>query len=57
MTSTEIYTLEEAADLLSCNKEILRQKVSSNKLKAYKKLGRWYLFHSDIIAFIKGDDK
>jgi len=49
----KIYTAENAATLLNCNVRTLRKKLKDNSIKGYKKLGKWYLLHSDIIKFLK----
>lgn len=49
----KIYTAESAAALLNCNVRTLRKKLKDKTIKGYKKLGKWYLLHSDIIAYLK----
>lgn len=51
----QVYTIETAAELLKCNDRVLRENVRSGLIKGYKKLGKWYLLHSDIIKFITSE--
>lgn len=49
----KFYTIDAACELLSCNSRVLRSKINNGELKAYKQLKRWFIFHSDLIDFIK----
>ncbi|MCH2043428.1 MAG: helix-turn-helix domain-containing protein [Saprospiraceae bacterium] len=49
----KFYTIDAASELLSCNPRVLRSKINTGELKAYKQLKRWFIFHSDLIEFIK----
>lgn len=51
----QFYTTEQAAALLSCNIRVLRDKLSAGEIKGYKKLKKWYIFHSDLVGWIKGE--
>jgi excisionase family DNA binding protein len=50
-----IYTIETAAELLKCNPRVLRENVRTGVIKGHKKIGKWYLLHSDIVKFIASD--
>lgn len=56
MTTEKFYTVEAAAELLNSNIQSVRRLINSDRLKGFKKLGKWYVFHSDIINFIKSGD-
>jgi hypothetical protein len=56
MDTEKFYTVEAAAELLNSNIQSVRRLINSDRLKGFKKLGKWYVFHSDIINFIKGSD-
>jgi hypothetical protein len=56
MDTEKFYTVEAAAELLNSNIQSVRRLINSDQLKAFKKLGKWYVFHSDIINFLKGSD-
>jgi len=48
----QLHTIESASEILKCNPRVLREKAKSGQLKANKKLGKWYVLYSDLIAFI-----
>lgn len=55
---TQFYTLSEAATKLNCNERVLRNKLGTGEIKGYKRMNKWYILHSDLIAYIqKGTDK
>ncbi len=56
MSDDKIYTLEQAAEALSANVQILRKKIKEGEIKAYKRLRKWYILHSDLVAYIKGGE-
>jgi hypothetical protein len=56
MESSKIYTTVTAAQLLNSNELSIRRLIAAKKLKAYKKLRKWYILEVDIIAYIKSDD-
>jgi hypothetical protein len=56
MTTEQFYTVDQTAQILNSNEQSIRRLINSNQLTAFKKLGKWYVFHSDIINFIKGSD-
>jgi hypothetical protein len=55
-TGRRIYTTAAAAELLNSNELSIRRLIKAEKLKAYKKLRKWYILEVDIIAYIKSDD-
>lgn len=51
-----IYTDEQAAaNVLNCNLRVLREKFKSGEIGGYKKLGKWYTLHSDLVAYLKSE--
>jgi len=48
-----IYTAEKVAEILNAHIRTIRKKLKAGSLKGYKKMGKWYVLHSDLIAFIK----
>jgi len=53
----QIYTVEKAAELLGLSDRIIRELANSEELKGYKKNGRWFFLHSDLVAYIKKPDE
>lgn len=53
--NTVFYTVEQAAVLLGLAEKTVRQYAAAGELKAYKRAGRWYIFQSDLAAFVRGD--
>jgi excisionase family DNA binding protein len=49
------FTVEQAANLLGLAEKTVRQYASAGELKAYKRAGRWYIFQSDLAAFVRGE--
>jgi hypothetical protein len=52
-----IYTMARAAKLLGSNQRSVADKCRSGELKAYRKFNKWYILHSDLIAFLKSPNK
>ncbi len=50
---TEIYTTKTAAALLDVDQKTIQRLCYSEKLKGRKKLGKWFILHSDILAYLK----
>lgn len=53
MTEETFYTAEKAADLLGITVRVLRDKLNKGELRGYKKMGKWFVFHSDIAKYIR----
>ncbi len=49
----EIMTVEDVAEVLKVTDTTIRKAITDGKLKAFKQLGRWYVFASDLRDFIK----
>lgn len=47
-----IYTDEAAAAVLNCNLRVLQEKFREGEIEGYKKLGKWYTTHSNLIKFL-----
>ena len=56
MNTDKFYTVEAAANLLNSNVQSIRRLINSDKLKATKKLGKWYIFHTDIVEYLNSTD-
>jgi excisionase family DNA binding protein len=46
------YSAKGAAELLNCHVKTVNKLCREKKMKGYKKLGKWYILHSDIITFL-----
>ena len=49
----EVYTTDEAAVFLGVAKRTIEEEIRKGGLKAYKRFSRWYIFHADLIKYIK----
>lgn len=50
----DFYTAEEASAKLGCTKKILEAKLRAGELVGSKRLGKWFILRSDLIAWIEG---
>lgn len=50
----KVYTSAQIADMIEANKKTIERKIREGELKGYKPLGKWIVFHSDLVAWIKG---
>lgn len=53
MIYKEFYTVEEAAELLNSSPRTVRELIKTKQLKAYFKLRKYYILHTDLINYIK----
>ena len=53
MDKKEFYTVDEAAELLNSSSRTVRVLIKTGQLKAYYKLRKYYILHSDLINYIK----
>jgi len=53
MEKKDFYTVEEACALLSVSKRSLEDELRSGNIKASKRFARWYILHTDLVAYIK----
>ena len=53
MDKKEFYTTEEVAELLNSNVQTVRNLIKTKQLKAYFKLRKYYVLHSDLVNYIK----
>jgi len=51
------YTSEEVADLLGANKKVIEKKLREKELTGSKRLGKWFVLRSDLIAYIEAGKK
>lgn len=49
----EILTPEQVAELLGCSRKIIEAKLRAGELVGSKRVGRWYVLRSDLIAWIE----
>ena len=56
MDSQKFYTVEQAAELLNSNEQTIRKLIRNNELKATKRLNKWFVFHTDIVEYLKHSD-
>lgn len=50
-----IYTVDTLALLLGVSEITIRSHTSTGKIKGYKRMGKWFYFHSDVVNFLKGN--
>ena len=55
MDKDNFYTVDEAAEKLNSSEQTIRRLINSGELKATKKLRKWYIFHNDLVNFIKSE--
>ena len=53
MNKKDFYTHEEAAEMLNSNVQTIRRLIKTGQLKAYFKLRKYYILHTDLINYIK----
>jgi len=51
------YTSAEVADLLGANKKVIEKKLREKELTGSKRLGKWFILRSDLIAYIEASKK
>ncbi len=51
------YTAEEVAELLGANKKVVEKKLRDKELIGSKRLGKWFVLRSDLIAYIESGKK
>lgn len=47
-----IYKLTEAAQILECNERTLLDKLRAGEIKGRKRMGRWFITHANLIAYV-----
>lgn len=52
MMRIEFYTVENAAEKLNLKPDTIRKAFNEGRLNGYKKSGRVYFLHSDLVDFI-----
>lgn len=48
----EIMTLREACEVLGVSERALGNEIRSGQLKAYKRLNKWFILKTDLIAYV-----
>jgi len=56
MKMNDFYTTSQLSEKLSCNKKVIERKIRAGELRGFKQLGRWFVFHSDLVKWIKGNE-
>ena len=51
-----IMDIQETAELLAVAEGTVRKAIQEGSLKAFKRFGRWYVFESDVIDFIRSGE-
>lgn len=49
----ELYDAEEAAGILKSSKKVVERELREGKLTGYKRLGKWFVLKSDLIAYLR----
>lgn len=49
----ELLTLESAAELLKVSVNTVERELREGRLKGFKRLKKWYLFKSDVFAYVR----
>ena len=53
---TEIYTVTTAAAVLDCEPKTIERLCRTGELRAFKRLRKWFILHSDLVAYIEGGE-
>lgn len=48
-----LYSLDEASAVLHINDQTLVKKLRKKEVTGHKKHGRWFIFYSDIVKYIR----
>lgn len=56
MEKKDFYTVEEACEMLKISKRSLEDEIRAGNLKARKRFAKWYIFHSDLLEYLKGGE-
>ncbi len=51
-----LLSIETAAELLEVATQTVRKAITEGSLKAYKRFGRWYIFRSDVLDYIRSGE-
>ena len=51
-SSWTFYTDEAVAALLKCNLKVMQSKFRDGEIVGYKKFGKWYTSHSNLLNFL-----
>jgi hypothetical protein len=52
----EILDAESVAVVLNSSKKVVERELREGKLKGYKRLGKWFVLKSDLVAYIRSAD-
>lgn len=51
--NTQFLTTQQAAAQLGISAATLRTYLKAGEIRGYKKFGRWYVFPSDLVEYLK----
>jgi predicted XRE-type DNA-binding protein len=49
----DLLSAEKVAEVLEVSKKIVERELREGKLKGFKRLKKWYVFKSDLYAYIR----
>lgn len=49
----KVYTVKELCTVLDLKERAITDAIRADKIKAHKTFGKWFVFHSDLIKYIK----
>jgi len=48
----DFYTVKQAAEKLDLTERTITENIRTEKIKAYKTAGKWFILHSDLLDFV-----
>lgn len=52
----EIFDAERVAEILGSSKKIIERELREGKMTGYKRLNKWFVLKSDLVAYIREAD-
>lgn len=49
----DLLTSDKVAEILEVSKKVISREIREGRLKAFKRLKKWYIFRSDLYAYIR----
>lgn len=56
MNNENILSIEQTAEFLEVTPATVRKVIQDGSLKAFKRFGRWYIFKSDVLDYIRSGE-
>jgi hypothetical protein len=53
MSDTKVYTVAQLAAMLDLNERTIGDALRSNELVGYKKFGKWFVLHEDLVKYLR----